>query len=153
ILAAITTFAVKGIGDRGLGASTSTDSTIIRTAEEADCSQNGHYDSAQGLITAKLLATNPTYNGVIAGTNLGIVDGIINKGCGTTANNSYIIGQTASFQGNTLNGGNNTLIAEASNAWNPFSFMAAPNGPFFQFSGTQVQITPGGSSGTLAGNT
>jgi prepilin-type N-terminal cleavage/methylation domain-containing protein len=108
ILAAIVVFSVKGIGDKGADASAKTDATVLSTAEEAYCAQNGSYATLAQLRTPPgFLATDPKYNGVVK-TPTG--------NCGGTG---FIVGST-SYAPTT-----GALILGASNTTPPFSFIGA----------------------------
>jgi prepilin-type N-terminal cleavage/methylation domain-containing protein len=115
ILAAIVVFAVKGIGDKGLGASKSAEASIVRTAEEAHCAKLGSYVDADTLVTDGFLKSRPSYNApvVFAG--------------GSCGNTGFTLGDP-SF---TSTAG--TLFLGASNTKPPFSYMLsgfiAANGP------------------------
>jgi prepilin-type N-terminal cleavage/methylation domain-containing protein len=131
ILAAVVVFSVKGIGDRGQSAATTTEANILRTAEEANCARFGTYTDANGLKTNGLLASLPSYNSVIfssAGGN-----------CGGT---SFAIGSAGS--GFTSTSG--PRILAASNTTGVFNFLAQS----FVAQHSAIQFSFGSSS-TLAG--
>jgi prepilin-type N-terminal cleavage/methylation domain-containing protein len=66
ILAAVTVIAVSGIGDKGKAAAAGTDSSILRTAEEAACANQsmGFYEDSPQLLRDGLLAAIGGYNDV-----------------------------------------------------------------------------------------
>jgi prepilin-type N-terminal cleavage/methylation domain-containing protein len=66
ILAAIVVFAVGGITDRGTQKAKDTDTSVLRTAEEAAFAQSnpGVYQSESQLVTNKFLRTASTNNDI-----------------------------------------------------------------------------------------
>jgi prepilin-type N-terminal cleavage/methylation domain-containing protein len=67
VLAAIVVFAVNGIGDKGRTNAVAEDARTLRTAEEAYCAQHGKYTDKPGLVAAKLLVSEQSYNSIVPG--------------------------------------------------------------------------------------
>jgi prepilin-type N-terminal cleavage/methylation domain-containing protein len=55
IIAAVVVFATQGLQDRGQLSACRTDAKVLRTANEANLSENGRYDDEATLVTNELL--------------------------------------------------------------------------------------------------
>lgn len=72
ILAAVVVFAVTGLTDRGQDSACKIDKRTLRTAEEANYSKNGVYDTEPNLVTNGFLDEESTLHDItVTGSGTG----------------------------------------------------------------------------------
>jgi general secretion pathway protein G len=107
ILAAIVVFSVSGLGDKGQKSACQTDTSTLRTAEEAYYAGHSTYvnenPTTPALVTAGLLSTNTTLHTVqINGTGATATYQVFTAANGTTASPNVCGGPNATSGGNDL---------------------------------------------------